>query len=337
MKVKQILAWALFISSIQIVYAANMNMGTGSSGGGMVVVCKTPQSETIELLDVYEANNNSKIITIPPSGSLEIDYNRAYKNLMALKAGSPVPASEELNKYIQAHLRGALNLVQWSDEAELRSTQDQGQIALLPSNCQLKQVAIFIDSTHSMIVNKMLWNKMSSLSQAALMLHEEFYFDFRQLGDKTSEVTRSYVAQVIAKLGSHSAFENTNGYKTQCYARNNSIPRIGATDFFLDVRDIGSGVQQLTLQLTSLLGRNLLTKTMAQMFVKNAQVSPSFMDGITYNQSEEIKIDSSIDTLLGEGYSVRLKLSPSEITKLQFSKDNNFLGEVEIRSCNAIN
>jgi len=146
-------------------------------------------------------------------------------------------------------------------------------------------------------------------------------------------VARSYVGQAIAKLGAQSAYENTSSFKTKCYARNDEIPQIGVTDFFMDLRDVGPNAQQVTLRFTSILGRNLLTKTSAEFIVKNAELIPSMMDGLNYNKKQEINQSSNLETLLGNGYAAKLKLSPWHTPELQFFKDGQSLGAVEIRSC----
>jgi hypothetical protein len=79
---------------------------------------------------------------------------------------------------------------------------DLGSVPALPQGCAIEQLAIFHDDEpNSVEIDSEIWNALDSLNRAALVTHELAYAWQRQLQERTSETTRSFVAHVYAAPG----------------------------------------------------------------------------------------------------------------------------------------
>ena len=80
----------------------------------------------------------------------------------------------------------------------LPDTGDTGTVAALPAGCELGQAAVYDDTRHELTLDADLWLALDFKNQAALIAHEEAYFDFRAAGEKTSEAVRGLVGRLFA-------------------------------------------------------------------------------------------------------------------------------------------
>ena len=337
----EIILGTLLISSVHF---SNAFAGTGSSGGGMVVACSKGSETTYELLDLYEAKKNPKIQIVDSTGDINSDYRILYRNLFSLRKGNqvfdarnPEVDPSKIDAYIDSNLVGISKLINWhNDKTSLPSTHDQGVNANFSANCKLEQLAIFYDDSRRMTVDQKIWEKLDTLSQAALLMHEEFYFNQRQIGDKNSENSRLYVAEVLSKNGAIPAYSNAKSFQFFCNARNDSLPRIGQTDFFLNISQNNKGGKDLELQFTYLLGREMLVKSSAKMSNVQLEVTDSFYGLVTDESSSAVTVKSNLETLHGKGFQITLMTTPGKSTSLSISKDGKLLGIVDTRMCTQI-
>jgi len=323
---------ALMISSL--VHAQGESaMGAGSSGGGMVVVCNHPSvgHTRIELLDVYEARKNKAIKVVESTNDLNQDFIRMNRNKSLLQG----KGGTETNAYFENQLNGILTkLIDWHYGPDpLEFTNDQGQMLKLPVGCSLVQAAIFHDKPHKMVVDFNIWNQLDSLSQAALLIHEEFYFYQRQLGIKDSASARNLVGQVLASKGAVSAWKGQEKFNYKCFARNHALPRTGTTDFLLNMTKKENGFVELNLQFVSLLGQDLLTLTLATFKGLPLNFS-NIMYGLETNTDyQETATTSELKSTFLKGISIDFLTFPGKSSKLIVREKNKSPVELEIKGC----
>lgn len=262
--------------------------GPSSGGGGMAVECRYDQSRlgrtTVELLDTYEARLKTNLTLLRPSGDVEEDYLRLVTNTYRLQGMNSV--DEDLKQMILQNLRNFFKIVDWS-ETPLEFLGDQGKSPDLPFECQLRQLAIFFDSTERVKINRELFNKMNSLDQAALIVHELFYKYERMFRESTSESTRSYVGQVLALSGNSRVDEGAELAKQTCSAIGTEkvLGSNPVTVFHhLETRNI-DGTKDTVLQFEHIGGRPLLVKTTVTIPNFSFDVQRSFVRQEPYTVS----------------------------------------------------
>ncbi len=311
--------------------------GSMGSGGGMVVDC----NGSIELLDVFEAKKNIKLKIMPSSENTLDDYITIYVNKARLQNQLNAGNEEWWKRHFHEKFYKVKKLINWhTSTEELPSTGDVGKTYGVPNNCTIRQVAIFTDKKHHMIIDKNLWNRMSHLSRAALLGHEEFYFYQRQLGDTTSENTRSYVGQVIANAGSIPVLDGKDEYSYFCRARNGSLPVIGKTDFYLNIKEVIWGDMflgsTLEFQFTHLLGNDLLVRSRASMAKLPVKLDIDIY-GLSLREGESVKKRVYLDTVHSHSHSqslyVEFKMMKGQPAVITFYKGDEELGTVDVRNC----
>jgi hypothetical protein len=85
---------------------------------------------------------------------------------------------------------------------ELNRLFDEGRHSPLPQNCGIEQIAVWHEPVNTVEVSRDLWSHLSSLDQAALLLHEAIYQYHRaQMGHVTSEEARRLVGLIFSQAG----------------------------------------------------------------------------------------------------------------------------------------
>lgn len=143
--------------------------GPSTSGGGIGVLCKTSDSQTLKILDLYEADLIGQKL-IQSTNSFGDDYAVGLTRHRTL-AGDPRPVSKT---DIDNMLGMFYKYTQFTDEA-LPLTQDYGSTVTLPTNCQFIQIGIYDDFNERFLLNRNLWEQLDSLNRAALVTHESIY------------------------------------------------------------------------------------------------------------------------------------------------------------------
>lgn len=189
--------------------------GPSTSGGDTSLVCRNAKGEieTAEILDFYEARNRYSLGLASSTGSVAEDYLTADNRLRAMQqsAGTPVTISQQdAQKMVDLFL----GLARFTGPGEkLPFLNDVGTQLLFPEGCSLEQLAIYHDdpSLHDYIeVDSKIWEKLDSLNRAGLIFHEFVYLRlriFNPYDQKTSELSRAYVAQAFAATGTYGDME----------------------------------------------------------------------------------------------------------------------------------
>lgn len=155
--------------------------GNEVGNGGDVVVC----SESIELLDFYESRVKTGT-EISVTGATETEIIKTL--LTHLKTVDPKRAElfeKEAGKFVER--------TNFMKGAKLTDIPDSHHL-FLPSqkDCKIEQIAILEKSGKTFLVNLDLWERLSPLQKAGLIMHEVIYDHFSVLGEKNSIKARSY-------------------------------------------------------------------------------------------------------------------------------------------------
>ena len=288
--------------------------GPSTGGGGFVIDCPATAFEaaSAQLLDLYEGPGLG-LTMATASGDLERDYfdgvNRTYTY-----QGAP-DLAEQRRSEISQNLRNFFRSAKMvENSAELPTVSDLGQLPWIPSQCHLRQVAFFDDAADTIIILKPLFDRLSSVDQAALVSHELEYRDLRNLKDTTSELTRLHVAHVYAVRGVVPLRDGlstsvSRSYGTDPVTKGQSSSE-GLSELFITPM---VGVQDISrFQFTFLLGRPQLAKTWADIprLPKNLKMGLT-SDGEDFVCLVQDPVTQSFDTKIQGTNSVGLTLRVS--------------------------
>lgn len=304
--------------------------GPSTGGGGFVLSCpETPVSAAkVELLDIYEGRSSLSLPMATASGSLQDDYTAGVDRTYTLQ-GYPNLA-EERHEEIMTNLTNFMQSTRFvSAEAELPTAVDLGEQPWIPSQCHVKQVAYFDDRSSTIYILKPMWDKMDSISQAALVHHELWYREQRRAGEQTSENARRAVAQAFtvsglvpldeglplkpSKFAASGPFESEQKFTT-------NMSSFYAANF------TGSGITRL--QFTQVNGVGQLSKTWADFpamtwdfKLGRSKENPSLVACILQTDGVNQQSSATLNGISVKGYSVTLRIKTGEPVKMVVLKN----------------
>jgi hypothetical protein len=183
----------------QVLLAASAYAGVSNGGGGWAVVCRSPDNQITSavLLDLYEAQNEYGLTLTPELHSLDQEYVSYLSALRKTVDDSNPVGQNEINQLHNEMLAPA-NFHILAPGQQVTSMNDVGHTIQPPSGCRLEQVAYFNDDTDGLgneevEVDSSIWKSFDTRSQAALLMHEIIYRQYREVGDKLSENTRRVI------------------------------------------------------------------------------------------------------------------------------------------------
>lgn len=209
--------------------AAPLKLGGIGDGGGQGIVCRGQSGEVLsaQLLDLQEATDYYALTLEPqPETRPYLEIAREY----AIRIGSAMPFAfptsywtNSTNGVVKAsgYEVGFGAVKKKGDGEQLADTVkriDEKKILvnsnskippvgdsnprILPaaSNCEIEQIARYKDSNHSVHIQAPIWEKLSNVGKAALLVHEALYRKMREFGELNSDRTRTAVAYLFAGL-----------------------------------------------------------------------------------------------------------------------------------------
>ena len=204
--------------------------GVMNGGGGKGIICEQ-KSETLEVLDLYEAKNVNALTEAPRRGPLSEELLVGMRGMNEVwrepKSSTAEPTAEEvtrLQKLVDETFYSRLTFIPKGTRLPL--TED-ATLPPLPAHCQQVQIAIHDEST--IWVDQEYWEKLDARNQAAIIFHELLYEIRRNYGAKDSDETRQFVGRIFSTTPPTWRFEGIpqTGY-LDC--RSNT-PGAGTTDF----------------------------------------------------------------------------------------------------------
>lgn len=268
--------WLFVMGTTLFAYATMAQAGVGSSGGGGAQVCRDSQGliQFAELLDLYEAREFYGGL-VESAGTLEGDYLQAVRNTYQLQGAGEClggPCFKEAR--VRENLKNFMARVDFLPSGQhLPLLGDFGRTIppLSIPGCGYEQLAVFHDDLGRVSVDPEIWRALSTRDQAALVVHETNYKYERELRENTSEGTRALVAAVFARPGAvHATKSGLPANALHCFTskREPSDGRAqgGVSDFYLYTSFAPNGEPTgLSLQFTHLMGRPMLSQTIANL------------------------------------------------------------------------
>ncbi len=194
--------------------------GTRDGGGGVGVRCQTRNEikSSLELLDLHEASIRNQLIMHNPL--TEETAIQLTVNLFANHFWNPdtVPLAEYkkiLTTEIISHLFRGESFMDFETKKtvkvefveDLALSKDIGTYHI-SKNCQLEQIAYFVDDVESLKISKKRWKELNWVNKAALISHELIYLMDRREGLEnlnvfnpkiiTSEQTREFIGTLFS-------------------------------------------------------------------------------------------------------------------------------------------
>lgn|GEM_PF-3063097 len=201
-------------------------------GGGKGVLCKNGGHESVQLLDIFEAQTlyGLEFAAAPSSEKEGLDL---FVKLLAPYRNRPDrPLSEQRlvmkNKFNQL-LHQQLRFI--SQEKVLAPTQDSYEAVQL-QECQVVQVADFYDES-VLLVDENLWDKMDWLNKTALIAHEYLYQQDRLINTATNSIAvRKTIGHMFSKSGLSAIYAGV-ATSTKVLSCQTSTSAKAITEFFI--------------------------------------------------------------------------------------------------------
>lgn len=159
---------------LSLTISMSVNAGNEVGNGGDVLICPKEKEFKPLLLDFFEVKKEGqfKLTTF----EMEDEYQIVQKVISGLEKISPKLQSKYKRDLEKFRLK-----VKFVKGEELRDVKDSYEISL-KKDCELKQIAIqrknLISGDTEVFINKELYEKMSPLNKAGLILHEIIYEHF---------------------------------------------------------------------------------------------------------------------------------------------------------------
>ncbi|WP_413586767.1 hypothetical protein [Bdellovibrio sp. HCB274] len=184
---KILLAIGLLLSSS--VSMAKVRGGV-DGGGGKSVVCRDRKGAitSAETLDLFEGKNLYTLKMTQFQGTTDDILAQIRHKLI----GGVVLAKEALPYFDR--VKKIMKLVPAT--SVIKPVDDAAEV-VLPKNCQLEQLAHYVDDS-TLVVSEEIWQKLSSTEKAALISHEAIYRFERNYGEKNSRHARKVVAHLFS-------------------------------------------------------------------------------------------------------------------------------------------
>jgi len=321
--------------------------GGMATGGGAGVVCRDKNSAIlrVELLDLYEAQVRDRLTLTLSTGHAKKDYIQAVHRVYATQgaAAALIPSVGKL----QAHYDSFFRAIHWiSVGKKIPLLRDQGSTISLPKNCALEQIALFHDedgkNSENIEMDRLLWEKLPPLHQAALIWHELNYKHYRLLGDVDSEITRAEVASVFVankKIPVHEGLPPVGAIV--CIGLSPAGGKL--SKFFIFPSSVAGEHGKWIWQFTQLMGRPILEKTFAVLdsnlpvFGKEFKVigqGEAQMIFPSVRRSESSFVQKTlIKGVPGLKWELLLESQPGEPVKLSIHHKGKLLGSNFVAYC----
>ena len=171
--------------------------GNRVGNGGDVLVCEE-RKPAVQLLDMFEAED-AKIDLIAD------DTKGTYEEILRARLDLLTKVAPKLGEQYKRRLKSIKDQLNFKEKVTLTDVKDSLH-AIMPSEgkCKLNQIVIRQaiptgDSEKKFLVDKGLWEKLSSRDRAALILHEIVYEHFTNLGDWDSRYARKLNGLIFSK------------------------------------------------------------------------------------------------------------------------------------------
>ncbi len=272
MKLFFITIFAFFISvqsHSRVLQYTNFASGPISSGGGMGVVCYSPEGKihSVELLDLWEAKTLHDLSPIySDKRSVEEIINSSLQSLKNSIDASGYGSSndkgemeygpESLLKHLKRDTDRLVSNQPISSIKRLRGVEltltDDAFEVIRPIDCKIKQLIRYTDKIGQgdILINQDLVDKMSPVHVAALYLHEAYYAVLRSAGEQSSIRVRRTIGQVLSGL-------NFNEWHQDHYAESVYTCSNYQSKFYVYIYE-GEDYMSISYRISRLAGRPMI-------------------------------------------------------------------------------
>ncbi|MGZ3684407.1 MAG: hypothetical protein ACXVCI_11180, partial [Bdellovibrionota bacterium] len=167
--------------------ASARDAGPGVGGGGGVVLCLNPDQsvKSVELVDLVESKFYDHTSPSPQLAALPWEEQvKATMNRIAFVDPEFYSMLVDRVNFVYTHLDGSLKDTSGT-ELIFPAPQDlsHGRVPPINLGCQVAGAAVFNDSAtdNNLTISSFLWNHLSEMNKAALVLHEAIYYTHRNI------------------------------------------------------------------------------------------------------------------------------------------------------------
>lgn len=243
--------------------------GAISGGGGKGIVCldKSGEVASVELLDLWEARVLYGHTIQPSLGTVASDVNQGLvrlKNAYPFRGSGGVDGEKysgqdfllALMQQTAANFQSPNPKVLRLRGIELDHTDDSFEVAK-PANCQIRQLVNYM-ATGKILVDQDYYEKLDTINQAALIVHEAMYHFLREMASETNSVrTRRAVGYVFGGNTFNLPINIVSGNPVRCFSEELDIAGnvIGLARIAVSEPDhVGLAIELSALEGSQLIG-----------------------------------------------------------------------------------
>lgn len=225
---KSFIITTIVVSALMTIAPSFASLGNSSGGGGQGIVCRNDDGtvSSAQLLDLAEAEYFFLLeLQAQPQERSYLDIAREYAAILDAAIPSTVPTMKSTTTIgnLPPEIEYEINPSNLSSYYPfIRSGVDRidsekklipGNIIGIPpvgdshprvvpsaKNCTIEQVAVYKDGDNQVHIVGSIWNKLSNIDKAALLIHESLYRHLRGMGDTTSDRTRKTIAYLFSGM-----------------------------------------------------------------------------------------------------------------------------------------
>ncbi len=186
--------------------------GVDGGGGGKSVVCRNSKGQitSAQTLDLFEAKNVYNLKLTSYDGTVEE---------ISQKIQAKLKATISTDEYDYGSIYKRVNkIMKWVPPSVVIKPIDDAAEVVLPKNCQLEQLAHYIDD-ETLVVSQEIWNHLSNTEKAALISHEAIYRVDRAFGAKDSRRARRIVGHLFSDFTFEKTLEGVPATAKSCTAK----------------------------------------------------------------------------------------------------------------------
>ncbi len=166
--------------------------------GGDAVICEN-EPEKVQLLDLYELKDKTNLLTLKTA-----EPAVSYEKFVEMMIDRIEQASPKLGRTYRNRWSEFLGQVEWVKDKKLADVKDSLHTEEpLADDCKFVQLAVRIDKIADgekrFQIRQDLWDQLSPLGRAGLVMHELLYQHFARLGEKDSRSARKVNRLLLAK------------------------------------------------------------------------------------------------------------------------------------------
>lgn len=183
----------------------NAHAGGWTSGGGIGVLCNGANGQTVEILDFYEGRLVYKLTQKASVKTLKNELIQVIFEYLKTQSNPTINldlSNQQYYEYTSNLTEKMLSDFQknsvFINPSQTLPPSNDATMPKIPPTCKFVQIAL-ANPNGTILLDPKYWNQMDDKNKAGLILHESIYATMRDSGDRSSDITRHFIAMLFSR------------------------------------------------------------------------------------------------------------------------------------------